>query len=154
MKAFWGVWQGTGLATYPTIEATPYREELTFVDHGRDSVVRVEQRTWQIHPDNSETLLHWEYGFIRPLEDGTYQWNNAQSNGRVEVLVGTVAENEDGWVLDLRSVAFANDPRMLQTTRRFTVQGDQLRYTMTMATQEHPDRAVHLEATLARDSAS
>lgn len=150
MKPFLGVWRGTGVAVYPTIETTQYRDELTFREHEGKPIVQVEQKTWRIHPDQTETLLHWEFGFVRQVADTTYEWVNAQNNGRVEVLKGELSGSAGAWVLDLRSAAFANDPRMLQSIRHFQIEGDQLRYTMTMATQAHPALEVHLQAELRR----
>ena len=151
MEPFLGVWRGTGLAIYPTIETTPYREELIFTAHEGKPIAQVEQKTWRIHADQTETLLHWEFGFVRQVSDTIYEWINAQNNGRVEVLKGALSGSADSWILDLHSVAFANDARMLQSTRHYQVDAGQLSYTMVMATQTHPTLETHLQATLRRD---
>jgi len=150
MEPFLGVWRGTGLAIYPTIETTPYREELIFTAHEGKPIAQVEQKTWRIHADQTETLLHWEFGFVRQVSD-TYEWINAQNNGRLEVLKGSLSRNAEAWILDFHSVTFANDARMLQSTRRFQIKAGELRYTMAMATQAHPTLEMHLQAVLRRD---
>ncbi len=150
MKPFLGIWRGTGQATYPTIEDAVYREELIFRPHANQEIAQVEQKTWRIHADHSETLLFWECGFLRQIEGSAYEWINAQNNGRAEVLKGTLTQRTMCWILDLHSVAFANDSRMLQSSRYFAVEGDQLRYTMAMATQANPQLETHLQATLTR----
>lgn len=150
MKELLGTWQGMGLAIYPTIETTRYREELIFREHEGAPRVQYNQKTWRIHADNGETLLHWELGFIRKLEDGGFEWLNAQNNGRVEVMQGTIMTSPGRLVLDFRSVTFANDPRMIQAGRQVTVEGNILRYRMMMETQSNPGFELHLEAELVR----
>lgn len=150
MKELLGTWRGTGRAVYPTIDSARYREETIFNEHAGDPITQYEQKTWRIHADNSETLLHWEFGFIRQMEDGSYEWSNTQNNGRVEVLKGTISASFGLLSLDFQSVAFANDPRMMQSARQVTIEGDLLRYRMTMATQTNPDNELHLEAELSR----
>jgi hypothetical protein len=150
MNQLHGTWRGTGAATYPTIEAARYRDELTFRPHAGDPITQVEQKTWRLHPDGTESLLHWEFGFIRQIDGAAHEWINAQNNGRVEVMKGTITTVEKQLVLRFESVAFANDPRMREAARELTVVGDTLRYTMTMATQQHPTSVIHLEAELRR----
>lgn len=132
------------------IMATNYREELLFTSHDQKPILQVEQKTWQIHPDHSETLLHWEFGFIRRVEQGVYEWSNTQNNGRVEVLRGTSQFHDDGMILTFHSKEFQNDPRMVETTRRFEIIGDELRYWMSMATTYNPTASLHLQAVLQR----
>jgi hypothetical protein len=150
MERLYGVWRGTGTATYPTIEAARYRDELTFRPHAGDPITQVEQKTWRLRPDGTEALLHWEFGFIRQIDGAAHEWINAQNNGRVEVMKGTITTEGEQLALRFESVAFANDPRMSEAAREVTVSGDTLRYTMTMATQAHPASVIHLEAELRR----
>jgi len=150
MERLHGVWLGVGAATYPTIEAARYRDELTFRPHAGDPITQVEQKTWRLRPDGTESLLHWEFGFIRQIEGATHEWINAQNNGRVEVMKGTISTAGERLILRFESVAFANDPRMREAARELTVVGDVLRYTMTMATEAHPTAVIHLEAELRR----
>lgn len=151
MKRLIGEWHGTGIATFPTIETATYREILTVVPHRDDSILKVEQQTWRIHPDNTESLLYWECGFLRQLSPATCEWINAQNNGRAEVLHGEISDADpDILRLNLKSSVFANDERMLASTRSFEVAKDTLSYSMAMATQAHPTLQQHLAARLTR----
>lgn len=150
MKVLLGTWQGAGIAMYPTIMATKYREELTFTNSDQNPILQVEQKTWQLNADGSETLLHWEFGFIRRIEKGVYEWSNTQHNGRVEVLQGTTQAHDDGIALAFTSKLIHNDPRVLDVSRRLEINGDELRYWMSMATTYNPSATLHLEAVLQR----
>ena len=145
-----GVWAGRGVAFYPTIETAHYREELTFRDHPNAPKIQYEQKTWRIHEDGSESVLHWEFGFLIVVQDDEIQWINAQDNGRVEVLQGRVALVSGILNVDVQSAAFANDPRMVASSRRVTVGEDSLYYLMKMSTTANPTMEAHLEADLGR----
>jgi hypothetical protein len=144
-----GTWQGEGMAIYPTIDSTRYREVLAFREFDGKPIIQIEQKTWRIHNDGSESLLHWEAGFIRELEGG-YEWINAQSNGRTEVLKGTIQIVGDNLELNFGSAGFMNDPRMVQSGRTVIVNGNSLTYKLSMATQMTAEYQMHLEATLTR----
>ncbi len=148
MKQLIGTWQGTGNAFYPTIETARYREVLTFREHDDKPIVQYEQKTWRLHDDGTETLLHWEFGFIRQLDDETYEWVNSQNNGRVEVLNGDVTLKDNVLILRFKSSAFANDPRMVASTRQYEVKDGILWYLVSMTTQSNRKHDAHLEATL------
>ncbi len=149
MQQFLGQWQGTGIAQFPSIQTTHYRDLLIFEAHGDDPILKVEQKTWRIHDDLSESLLHWESGFLRQLSDNECEWINAQNNGRTEVLRGTIKVNTPStFQIKLRGVVFSNDPRMLNSERNLTVDNKTLNYTMNMATTAYPTSQIHLEATL------
>lgn len=151
MKQLIGEWHGTGTATYPSIERTTYREVLIFTPHADDLILHVEQKTWRIHPDATESLLYWESGFLRQLTDTTCEWINAQNNGRAEILRGTLHNpTPKTIVLDLRSTDFANDKRMLASTRHFEIADNTLTYSMAMSMQAHPTMQQHLTAQLTR----
>ena len=149
LKKLIGTWQGEGVASYPTIDTTRYREILTFREFEGKSIIQVEQKTWRIHDDASESLLHWEAGFIRELDNG-YEWINAQSNGRTEVLKGTVQIIGDKLELNFGSEGFMNDPRMMKSGRILTMNDDYLNYKLSMSTQMTAEYQMHLEATLTR----
>ncbi len=150
MKRLIGEWHGKGIAKFPTIESTEYREILTFQPHDADSILQVEQKTWRIHADQSESLLYWECGFIRQLEESRCEWINAQNNGRTEVLNGDMLASLDILQFNLRSVDFSNDARMIQSTRLIKVMRNYLSYSVEMATQAEPTLQQHLEAHLRR----
>ena len=147
-----GSWHGYGKAFYPTIESADYREELTFQAHDDAPRIQYQQKTWRIHADRSETLLHWEFGFLINAEDDNIQWINAQNNGRVEVLKGRFSLDKGVLLVEVSSAAFANDPRMVAATRRVEADADRLRYVQMMSTTttERPTLQMHLEADLRR----
>jgi hypothetical protein len=146
------VWRGRGVAFYPTIDTTHYREELAFQDHPDAPRIQYEQKTWRIHADGSESLLHWEFGFLMLLGDDALQWINAQNNGRVEVMMGNFSDENGVFLMEVGSTAFANDPRMVESSRRVEVSEGRLRYVQMMSTTttESPSMQVHLEAELTR----
>jgi len=150
MKRLVGEWHGTGIAKFPTIETTRYREILTFQRHEANSILQVEQKTWRIHADKTESLLYWECGFIRQLGESSCEWINAQNNGRTEVLKGEMLANANTLRFNLESVAFSNDTRMIESTRIMDIIGNDLSYTLAMAIQAEPTLQQHLTAQLKR----
>lgn len=145
-----GTWEGFGHAEYPTIAPTRYREVLIFRVHPDKPMLQVEQKTWRQHADLSESLLHWEFGFIRQAGEVRYDWTNTQNNGRVEVMHGHFGLDCQQVIGDFSTETFANDPRMIEATRRLVLDGEQLRYTLSMATDAHTSLRIHLEANLHR----
>ncbi|MDQ6786974.1 MAG: FABP family protein [Acidobacteriota bacterium] len=151
-----GMWRGTGRGKFPTIEAFDYTEELKFESNSCEPLIHFEQKTW-VEPSTeiNGSPLHWESGFIRPVEDGTIEISNAQNGGRVEVLKGRIdmAEYLKGTLLlSLESVLFGNDPRMVQTRRTLTLKDNKLSYLIEMATVRTPNLQQHLEASLTKAS--
>ena len=119
-----GEWRGRGVADFPTIDRVDYTEELRIEwDPGRE-VLCYEQLA--ILSDGSPS--HRESGFIRGLPGGAVELWNAQNNGRTEVLLGSSEWDESAQELrvDLRSVVFGNDPRMLESRRMLTVNAERL----------------------------
>lgn len=149
MQQLIGLWEGTGVASYPTIETTEYREVLRYQQQDDEVRLYYEQKTWRIVA-GEQKILHWESGFIRQIDDDDYEWINSQNNGRVEVMKGTLTATDNGLELKFETVTFANDPRMKTATRSLIVSGDELRYEPIMATQTHEATTLHLEARLKR----
>jgi hypothetical protein len=149
-----GTWRGEGSGRFPTIAPFDYREECVFSRNECEPLIHFEQKTWVRSTDETNgTPLHWESGFMRATEDGGVEISNAQNGGRVEVLRGTIDEaaHLEGIVLlQLESVLFGNDPRLIQTTRRYELHSDILIYSIEMATNKVPNRQQHLAAKLAR----
>ena len=145
-----GTWEGYGQAEYPTIATTRYREVLTFRSHTDKPILQVEQKTWRLHTDLSESLLHWEFGFIRQIDEDRYDWTNTQNNGRVEVMRGRFLVEGQSMMGDFSTETFANDPRMIQAVRRLVMDGDQLNYSLSMATTAHSSLHIHLDGQLKR----
>jgi hypothetical protein len=145
-----GVWTGTGIATYPPTETQSYREQLTFQPDDAQTVLRYEQKAWRLP---SEEFLFWETGFVCPLEDSSIDLINAQKNGRVEVMNGSLTPQNSGFTLSLTTALFGNDPRMIEARREFHLDGATLRYQQWIATQTYPEVFLHLEMTLGRTDA-
>ncbi len=142
-----GTWVGEGTADYPTIDRVTYLEQLTILPEKGGTLLHYDQQTWY---SDSGAALHHESGFFRPLDADQIELVNAQNNGRVEVLKGTVLLENGRITLRLDSAAFANDPRMVQSRRVFVLDADTLRYHQSMATQITPEMQTHLVSTLNR----
>ena len=147
-----GEWSGAGKGEFPTIEPFEYLETLNFASDGRP-FLHYEQKTKRRRAGQAEYVpSHWESGFIRLLPDGQVELVTAQSGGRLERLAGSLEQTETGLILSLRSTAFLNDPRMLETSRRVILEGATLHYTQNMQTTAVPGSTLHVEATLHRIS--
>ena len=136
-----GEWQGEGVASYPTIDTTPYTEKTIFTLD--TEIIHYVQKTWRTNGE----LLHWESGFIRVRKPDGVIWVNSQNNGRVEVMHAIDLTKD---TFTFVSVHFGNDPRMIAANRTIMLDGSTLRYTMDMQATTHESPAVHLEATLRR----
>ena len=151
LKPLAGRFEGGGRGGFPTIDDFRYTEELTFTGNGIEALLHYEQKTWTASDgDKDGEPLHWESGFLRPVAKDRAEMLNSQNSGRVEVLAGPL-EVADGVVtLRLDSLLLGHDERMLQSRRVYVLQGDQLTYTVEMATTGHGQLAGHLEARLTR----
>jgi hypothetical protein len=49
------------------------------------------------------------------LPNGEVELINTQGSGRLERLTGSLEQTETGLILRLKSTAFLNDPRMVET---------------------------------------
>lgn len=143
-----GTWGGDGLAVYPPYDDAHYNEVFICRTDDKHSLLQYEQKTYRAE---ELSLLAWEFGFIRPNENGTFDMVNTQNNGRVEVLKGRVSEDEGLWTLSLESVMYGNDTKMIHARRLMQIEGDRLRYTMMIASHANPTPFTHLKATLFRD---
>jgi hypothetical protein len=149
LSALIGTWKGRGVAEFPTIETTQYFEELKFSFVEIDPAIYYEQKTWFIDNDQKGAPLHFEFGFILPKDNGIYEMNNAQKNGRTEVLSGNLSMfSGNTFHLALQSKSFSNDDRMIRSGRDFYIDGNALKYYVNMATQKTPEFRNHLEAEL------
>lgn len=147
-----GEWSGRGRGEFPTIEPFEYLETMSFATDGRPFLHYEQQaKRRALLPGQTDYLpSHWESGFLRSLPTGEVELVNVQSSGRSERLIGLVEETEKGLVLDLHSTAFLNDPRMVETSRRITVEGNDMHYIQTMQTTAVSSPAHHVEARLKR----
>src|SRR5688572_5939208 len=147
-----GEWSGTGRGEFPTIEPFEYLETLQFASDGRP-FLHYEQKAKRRNVGQTDYIpSHWESGFIRRLPTGEVELVNVQGGGRLERLAGSLEQTETGMILHLQSTAFLNDPRMLQTSRTYTLEGDGLHYIQEMHTTAVPQPAHHVETRLKRTS--
>jgi len=144
-----GTWTGEGHGGYPTVTSFDYRETLTFTRRDEKSLA-YEQKTQKRYDGQTEWLVsHWEFGFIRILDNGELEMNSAQV-GRVEVLTGKVETEENITRIHFVSKTIENDPRMVSSARRFELDGDTLRYEMEMQTTVVEQMTQHLKIELHR----
>ncbi len=149
-----GTWEGDGTVEYPTMEPAAYHEVLEIrqgAAPGTDSVgfLHYLQQT-SLHQDGRVVASHTETGFIELGEDETLHVMNAQGTDRIESLHGEISNAGDRVSIELTSVAIAGDDRVTRTWRSLEVNGDELAYTMGMATTQVPQGAPHLAAKLSR----
>ena len=140
-----GIWSGTGVATYPDRDTAIYREQWALQTDVAQTLLQYEQKTWVAHQ-----LLAWEFGFIRPIENGHIDLINTQNNGRTEVLRGQVTTQGEGLSLVLNSVDYGNDDKMLHARRTIQVSGRALHYQVWIATKTHSELFQHLKTQLTK----
>lgn len=145
-----GKWRGTGVAQFPTIPTLQFREELEFGANNSQPLLHYEQRTWKQLETREFVPSHWETGFWRVLSETEIELVCAQSGGRVEVSRGPIRRTSDGFVLRLESTLVAGDPRMGQTMREYSLQGNTFRHSMDMSTTAVPGLTPHVHADLVR----
>jgi hypothetical protein len=141
-----GTWRGEGTGHYPTIAPFGYGEEVRFWHVGKPFVA-YSQRTWAL---DDRRPLHSEAGFWRPKPDGIVELVIAIPTGHVEVDEGTV----EGTTVSVssRTVSFTTTAKAVTAVaRRLEVDGDVLRYVMSMAAVGEPLQE-HLTAELGRVS--
>ena len=148
VNALVGVWEGTGIGEYPTINPFNYSESLKVTARVNDQAVHYEQRTMRT-TETGPVASHWETGLIEFLADGTVTVHNAHAD-RVEIMDGTWKRSTDGWEIYLVSRAYAGDPRMVDSERRLHLTSDRLSYRMHMRTTEVREMTLHLTAALTR----
>jgi len=133
-----GTWQGEGEGAYPTIEPFRYREEIVLAHDGRP-VLAYRQRTWRLDAD---VPMHVEAGYLRGPIEGRVELIVAQPTGIAEVASMDVREEDGTLVLDGRRAALqltASAKAVGDVRRRFTLDGDTLRYDLWMTYAGHED---------------
>jgi hypothetical protein len=144
LQFFLGTWVGEGVGHYPTIASFGYGEEVRFWHVGKPFLA-YSQRTWALDDGRP---LHSEAGYWRPKGDGVVELVLALPTGHVEIEEGTV----DGTTVCLASRlvgATTTAKAVTAVTRSFEVDGDTLRYVVSMAAVGEPLQE-HLTAQLRR----
>jgi THAP4-like, heme-binding beta-barrel domain len=139
-----GTWVGEGRAHYPTTADSTYGEEVRFWHVGKPFLA-YSQRTWGLDDGRP---LHCEAGYWRPQPGGLVELVLAIPSGHVEIEEGAV----DGTTVTLSSrlvgqTTSAKDVSAI--ARRLVVDGDVLRYVLSMAAVGEPLQE-HLTAELRR----
>ncbi|MDQ1370793.1 MAG: hypothetical protein QOF20_3146 [Acidimicrobiaceae bacterium] len=139
-----GTWVGEGQGHYPTIATFGYREEARFWHVGKPFLA-YSQRTWALDDGRP---LHSETGYWRPKPDGVVELVIAIPTGHVEVDEGTL--HGTTLVLSSRLVGATSTAKTVTgVTRQLAVDGDVLRYVVSMAAVGEPLQE-HLTAELRR----
>ncbi|MGQ0671099.1 MAG: FABP family protein [Actinomycetota bacterium] len=139
-----GTWRGEGDGEYPTTEPFRYGEEMTF-EHVGDPFLLYSQRGWSL---DDGAPLHFERGFLRPVQGGRVEIVFAHPLGIVEVAEGTVS----GTVVDVASTVVrytSTGSRVTALARRMELDGDALVTELSMAMEEIP-LTHHVRARLRR----
>ena len=145
-----GTWSGTGRGEFPGVTSFAYRETPIFTRRDRDCL-NYEQKTQKLYDGQTGYLpSHAETGSICALESGELELVSTQSAGRSELLVGTVETPESLIRIAFVSKSISNDPRMLSTSRTIELEGDTLRYEMSMHTTKVEQLTPHLKISLQR----
>jgi hypothetical protein len=143
LTALLGTWRGEGHGQFPTMGDFDYHEEIRFTDLG--GPIHYQQRAWA--PASGE-LLHTETGIWRATDDG--------------LLVSTIAlprvtEISEGMlrdgVIELAAVNVARGTGgapLVATRRVYELDGQLLRYRVSMATDRVAQVTAHLAGTLRR----
>ena len=97
-------------------------------------------------------MLHFEAGFIGKNDVGIIRLSNSQGNGRVEIMkLEEISTNDNTACLIFASKMHGNDPRMIKTTRQFTITGSKMSYEMKLATTMNNRLTGHLNAEQERE---
>lgn len=142
-----GTWSGRGRGDYPTIEAFEYVEEVTFAHVGKP-FLSYTQRT----RSDGGVPLHAETGYLRVPAAGRIELVLAHPTGITEIDEGTAAADGDVLVIDVHSTTIGlsgSAKDVFAVSRWFRIDGDELRYTVSMAAVGHRLQH-HLSATLHR----
>ena len=145
-----GTWCGTGRGEFPGVTSFAYRETLIFTRRDEDCL-NYAQKTQKLYDGQTEHLpSHAETGSICILESGELELVSRQDTGRSELLVGAAETRGSLIRIAFVSKSITNDPRMLSTSRTIELEGDTLRYEMSMHTTKVEQLTPHLKISLQR----
>jgi THAP domain-containing protein 4 len=150
IKPLFGKWKGFGLAEYPTIKTEEYREEISFTKIDEFAVLQYEQKTWiKNEKGDFKKPIFRETGFLRALEgDNKFELCNVQKSGRVEVLSGEFYQKKEINYLDFKSKIFANDEKLIDTSRKFIFTSETFDYELWISIKSNKSFERHLKASL------
>ena len=150
-KLLLGTWQGTGYSQYPTIRPASYIEEFEVTAFEDTEVLRFEQKAWFAgESHHKEKPVFWEAGFWVFKDDGL-RILSSQFSGRFELLnLVDVEELGSETRLNFESQEVVNDPRVLRSTRRYTLSANTLSYELDMEMANHQKLENHCSAKLLR----
>ena len=138
---------GRGRGHYPTIADFEYLDAWEFLDVGKPFLHFAEHTA---HPVTG-ARMHTEAGYLRVPAPGVVEIVTAVPTGQAEQGAGTLTAG--GGVLTIETdAAVTNTPtakRVDRILRRFRLEGDELRYEMTMAAVGL-EPTPHLDAVLRR----
>ena len=151
LRPLLGTWRGSGQGEYPTIVSFDYNEEVTFAHVGKPFVSYVQRTALAA----TGLPAHAESGYLRAVGDDTYEFVISSPTGLIEVDRAVVASRPD-FTLEVTSAVVQGTPSAKPVTalvRRITIDGDVLRYDLSMAAMGRP-LMHHLRAELRRSVGS
>lgn len=143
-----GRWSGEGEGHYPTIDPFRYREDVEFGHAGKPFLA---YRQATVHAGTG-LPAHAESGYLRAVGNRRVELVLVHPTGIVEVSEGEVVEQDGGVAVHLVSTAVPRTATAKEVTaveRHVTVDGDVLRYDVSMAAVGQPLQH-HLHAELHR----
>ena len=144
-----GTWTGEGRGEFPGVTSFNYRETLTYTRRDETSLI-YEQKTQKLYDGQTEYVpSHAETGSISPLESGELELVSVQK-GRNEALVASIEPVGAMFRIHFVSKSITNDSRLISSTRTFELEGDILRYEMSMHTTKVNQLTSHLKISLQR----
>jgi hypothetical protein len=154
-----GIWEGKGVAEFPvpdptgegaTVRRFRYRERLTLFHDAERGFIRVELLAWRtVFGSEVESASHHEVGAIAQSGDSLIM-STIQNGTRYERLRGSASVDAGRLGIDFESEAYANDPRVVSSWRRWRLSGDTLEYEMSIQPATGASRLPHLKASLHR----
>ena len=131
LRPLLGTWRGSGHGEYPTIVSFDYNEEITFSHVGKPFVSYVQRTSLAA----TGLPAHAESGYLRAVGNDEYEFVITSPTGLVEIDRAVVSRDE-GLTIDVIADAVHRTPSAKPVTeivRRIVVDGDSLRYDMSMA---------------------
>jgi hypothetical protein len=147
LRPLLGTWRGRGHGEYPTIAEFDYDEEITFSHVGKPFVAYVQRTTLAA----TGLPAHAESGYLRAIGDDAYEFVITMPGGIVEID-GAALTHGPALSIEVTSLEVHCTPSAKPVTeivRRITIDGDVLRYDLSMAAMGLP-LTHHLRAELRR----